>query len=262
MPGILLAAPVLVVATLYATRAPESATPLTVTSAGVSAARLQPPRAAERYQSTTGTGHSSFDEAAYAKGDGALALAQYEDAVARSPENAGALSSLAQLLVRLHRVEEAIPHFERAIALEPRRAMHRVNLARALGLLHRWDESIAAYRYAQQLFPADYVITSDLALTLHKKGDDAAAVEEYQKAIALDPGDASVRMAIAESYEALNRPREAATAYGEYLRLFSSAPDAEQVRAHIAALTAQPVTPPAAESAPNRDHSPVRGQTR
>jgi tetratricopeptide (TPR) repeat protein len=165
------------------------------------------------------------------------------------------------MLVRLHRVEEAIPHFERAIALEPRRAMHRVSLARALGLLQRWDDSIAAYRYAQQLSPADYVTTFDLALTLHKKGDEAAAVAEYQKAIALDPGDASFRRAIAESYEALNRPREAAAAYSEYLRLFPSAPDAEEVRAQIAVLTAQPVTPPAAESAPNRDHSPVRGQT-
>ncbi|MCA1560389.1 MAG: tetratricopeptide repeat protein, partial [Acidobacteria bacterium] len=94
--------------------------------------------------------------------------------------------------------------------------------------------------------PQDYATTFNLALTLHKKGDEAAAVEEYQKAVALQPDDASFRMALAISYERLQKPKEAAAAYSEYLRLSPAAPDADKVRARIAHLSSQvPSTSPA-----------------
>ena len=80
------------------------------------------------------------------------------------------------------------------------------------------------------------------------KGDDAEAVTEYKKAIALNPGDASFRMALAISYEALQQKSEAAGQYVEYLRLSPLAADAEKVRAKIAQLTGASATtapPPA-----------------
>jgi predicted TPR repeat methyltransferase len=51
---------------------------------------------------------------------------------------------------------------------------------------------------------------------------------------------------LAESYEALNQRPQAAAAYGEYLRLAPSGPDAEKARVRIARLTstAEPSTPP------------------
>ena len=84
--------------------------------------------------------------------------------------------------------------------------------------------------------------TFNLALTLHKKGDDAAAVPEYQKAVALNPEDASFRMALAISLEALQKKQDAAAAYSEYLRLAPTAPDADKVKARIALLTGQTTT--------------------
>ena len=113
-------------------------------------------------------------------------------------------------------------------------------MARARGIVGRRDESIATYREAQRLFPEDYATAFNLALALHKKGDEAAAVEQYQKAIALNPEDASFRMALGLSYERLQKPAEAAAAYGEALRLSPSAPDADKVRARIARLSQEP----------------------
>ena len=175
---------------------------------------------------------------AYASGDYASSLQQYMLAIEKNPNDAESLSNLGQVLVRMNRTGEAIPYFQRAVALIPNRWAYEFNLARALGLMGRADESIAGYRRAQQLFPDDYVTTFNLALGLHKQGDAAGAVEQYQKAIALQPEDASFRKALGVSLEQLRRGPEAAAAYEEYLRLSPTAPEADMVRARIAALTA------------------------
>jgi tetratricopeptide (TPR) repeat protein len=199
--------------------------------------------------------HAFMDPAAagthaYGSGDYQGALAQFEEAVKRNPRDPEAINNLAQVLVRLGRATEALPHFERACSLNPDKWSYRFNLARALSQLNRWDESVASYRQAQQLYPDDYVTTFNLALTLHKKGDEAGAVAEYEKAIALNPEDASFRMALGISYEALQRTRDAAAAYSEYLRLAPTAGDAEKVRARIAQLVGASAPPALPAPAP------------
>lgn len=174
---------------------------------------------------------------AYAEGDYATALAQFQTAVEKNPKDADSLSNLGQVLVKMNRPADAIPYLNRAVSLAPDRWTYQFNLARALGLVGRLDESIAGYRAAQQLFPNDYVTTFNLALSLHKKGDEPAAIEQYQKAINLQPDDASFRKALGISYEQLQKSAEAAAAYQEYLRLSPEAPDADKVRARIAELT-------------------------
>ena len=74
-------------------------------------------------------------------------------------------------------------------------------------------------------------------------GDEAGAVDAYNKAIELDPNDATFRLALGTSLERLQRPKDAAAAYDDYLRLAPQAPDAAQVHARITQLT-QPSTPP------------------
>ncbi len=68
-------------------------------------------------------------------------------------------------------------------------------------------------------------------------------MEAYKKAIELEPNDATFRLALGTSLERLQRPRDAAAAYDEYLRLAPSAPDANSVRARIAQLTQTPLPP-------------------
>jgi tetratricopeptide (TPR) repeat protein len=178
----------------------------------------------------------------YGSGDYVAALAHLEAAIAKNPQDAESLSNLGQVLVKLGRTAEAVPFFDRACSLNPRRWAYRFNQARAFALLERWDESIAAYRNAQHLFPNDYVTTFNLALTLHKKGDEAAAVDEYKKAVELNPEEPSFRMALGISYEALQQNQDAAAAYSEYLRLAPAAADADKVRARIALLGGYPTS--------------------
>ena len=163
--------------------------------------------------------------------------AQYEAAVRRHPNDAGSVSSLAQVLARTGRLDEARPHFRRAIELEPASPAHYVAFARALAVERRWNEAITELRRAQELAPDDFAIAFAMATTLHESGNHAAAVEQYKAAMALSPGDASTRMGLGVCYEALDRPQQAAQAFDDYLRLAPSAPDAERIRRRVAALT-------------------------
>lgn len=174
---------------------------------------------------------------AYTAGNYEEALTQYRTAIERNPDDAESHSNLGQVLVRLNRAEEALPHFERALQLIPDRWAYQFNRARALGLLNRWEDAVEGYRRAQQLFPDDYATAFNLGQALHKKGDQAAAVEQYQRAIALDPSDPSFRLALAISYERLEKKSDAAAAYAEYLKMLPNAPDADAVRERIAALS-------------------------
>jgi len=174
---------------------------------------------------------------AYAAGDYEAALAQYLAAIARNPDDAEAHSNAGQVLVRLKRVDEALPYFDRAIVLIPERWAYHFNRARALGLLGRWDDAVEGYRRAQQLFPDDYATAFNLGQALHRAGDHAGAVDQYLRAIELDPADPTFRLALALSYERLQKKPEAAQAYTEYLELAPDGPDAETVKARIASLT-------------------------
>src|SRR5262245_49900212 len=173
----------------------------------------------------------------YRGGDPNAALAAFQAAVEKNPQDAESWSNLGQVLVRLNRVKEAVPCFDRAIELVPSRWAYTFNRARAMGLLGRWDDAIAGYRRANELFPNDYVTAFNLGLALHKKGNETEAVTVYQHAITLSPDDAPMRLALGISLEKLGKRAEAAEAYKEYLRLAPSAADAEQVRARVAVLS-------------------------
>jgi Flp pilus assembly protein TadD len=185
---------------------------------------------------------------AYSSGDYAAALARYQAAVEKNPQDAESWSNLGQVLVRLNKLPEALAALHKANLLAPDRWGYQFNLARAQGLSGDWKAAVASYRRAQALFPDDYATTFNLALACHKGGDDAAAVVEYEKAIRLSPEDASFRLAYAASLDKLGRGRDAAAAYGEYLRLSPSAPDADKVRTRIAELSASAVAAAGASS--------------
>ena len=174
--------------------------------------------------------------AAYARGDYTTALARYEGAVRENPNDADALNNLGQMLTRIGRPAEAIPHFQRALTLFPRVWAYRFNLARAHGQAGNWSQAVDDYRVAATLNVDDYVTHYNLGMALHKLGDEVAAITEYQKAIELAPAEPSFHLSLGISYERLNRAEDAAKAYEEYLKMDPSAPGAEQVKSQIEAL--------------------------
>ncbi|MSO55713.1 MAG: tetratricopeptide repeat protein [Acidobacteria bacterium] len=86
------------------------------------------------------------------------------------------------------------------------------------------------------LFPDDYVTHYNLALALHKSGQEELAVTEFQRAIELAPSEPSFRLSLGISYERLKKPAEAAQAYEDYLALAPEAQDAPKIKTHIETL--------------------------
>lgn len=76
----------------------------------------------------------------------------------------------------------------------------------------------------------------ELAMALHKAGQEEPAVAAFQKAIELAPEEPTFRLSLGISFEALKRPVDAARAYEEYLQLSPTAPDAAKVKTRIEVL--------------------------
>lgn len=176
------------------------------------------------------------------------ALAHYQQAIEKNPNDAESHSNLGQVLVRFGRAREAVPHFERAIELSPTRWAYHFNLAYAWGQLGSWPGAVAEYREAARIFPEDYATQYNLGRALHESGDEAGAVAAYRRAIELAPTEPTFHLSLGLSYERLARQGDAQAAYARYLELAPDAADAEKVRAHLARLAA-----PASPETPTED---------
>jgi tetratricopeptide (TPR) repeat protein/tRNA A-37 threonylcarbamoyl transferase component Bud32 len=125
------------------------------------------------------------------------AIAEYERSIAVRPTGA-ALSNLGTCLFYLARYDDAARAYERAVALQGENAVLWLNLGDA----RRWSggsaaETEAAYRRAIGLLRADLVVTprdpdllTSLALALAHTAQHAAAREQADAALALDPDGA------------------------------------------------------------------------
>jgi tetratricopeptide (TPR) repeat protein len=181
-------------------------------------------------------------EKAYGGGDLNSAVKQFQAAVDANPNDARALNSLAQLLVRLGRSTEAIQYLDRAVRIAPDNWAYQFNRARAYAQTQQWGEAITGYRTAERLFPADYATTYNLAKALQAGGDLEGAIASYQKAIQLAPGQSDFQLSYGLALELAKRPQDAAAAYRRYLELEPQSAEAEKVKAHLAELQPQPTT--------------------
>ena len=80
-------------------------------------------------------------------------------------------------------------------------------------------------------------------MALHRKGDEQAAIPEFQKAIELAPGEASFHVSLGISLEAAGRVDEAVAEFKRYLEMEPSADDAAQLKEHVDALMAAKTKP-------------------
>jgi len=153
-----------------------------------------------------------------------------------SPTDAALWNQLGDVLERMGRIDEAAVRFERAVGLAPREPDYRLNLARVAQALSQWDRAIDQYREVVRLRPRDAQTLGVLGLTLQKKGDDQAAVAEFQKAHKFDPSSPLAALGLATSLEKLGRVEEAEQAFKAYLQITPPPADADRVRGHLALL--------------------------
>jgi Flp pilus assembly protein TadD len=189
--------------------------------------------------------------AAYQRGDFSAALDMLGRAVATNPGDVVAQNNLGQVLVRLNRVPEALPHLGAAVKGAPDEWSYRFNLARAEGLAGDWGGAVESYQQADQLFPNDHVTLFNLAEALQKANRPSDALPVLERVVAAAPDDPSFLLSLGSAYEQAGRSADASATYSKYLDRSPSAPDGAAVKAHIARLQGDaPAAPLPAATAP------------
>ena len=141
-------------------------------------------------------------------GQYAAALNALERAVVETTELARAANLKIELLRRMGRLEEALEECRAAVALAPGEASYQQNLAVVLFDLGRDEEALSHAGELQD--PAVQAAYQDkLGDLLRDRKRPAEALEQYQSAAALAPGEATYHLDIASALLDLDRVDEA-----------------------------------------------------
>uniref|UniRef100_UPI00261BBA94 tetratricopeptide repeat protein n=1 Tax=uncultured Pelagimonas sp. TaxID=1618102 RepID=UPI00261BBA94 len=141
------------------------------------------------------------------------ALAAYDAAIDRFPENAVARNGRAEVLRDLGQFSEALAAYDAAIDRFPEDAFARTGQAEVLRDLGRFSEALAAYDAAIDRFPEDAVARNGRAEVLRDLGQFSEALAAYDAAIDRFPENAVARNGRAEVLRDLGQFSEALAAY-------------------------------------------------
>jgi tetratricopeptide (TPR) repeat protein len=145
--------------------------------------------------------HHSLGSALLAEGRLDEAESHLSEALRLKPRWAAAHSGMGTVLAARGDPEAATRHYERALELAPHSPAVRIHLARALARTGNVDPAIAELRRALRQDDGVHaaVIHGLLANTLLNRGDAAAAIPHYERALALgsDPPEARANLGFA-----------------------------------------------------------------
>jgi len=125
----------------------------------------------------------------------------------------------AQALRDRGHIDEAIAKYQQAIAADPKRLAVRAALGELLLQVHRDDEAIDVFRAALERSPTYPQALYDLAFALRARDRQAEAVDAYQRYIKLRPNDPDAYYGLARALQKLGRQADARKAYESYLAL-------------------------------------------
>jgi tetratricopeptide (TPR) repeat protein len=215
--------------------------------------------------------HELRGRALHAAGRPADARQELERALELAPEFAPALAALARIALGEGRLDEAVALADRAVAADAADSDSAYLAANVLAQQGRADESVARLKELLRKNPGHAAAANDLAWMLAERGQDtalaldlakraaridpraetldtlgfvqlerkdaAAAVETFERAVALDPNAASVRYRLGLALEAAGRSQEALDSFRAALGA-GAFPEADAARAEVARLEA------------------------
>jgi tetratricopeptide (TPR) repeat protein len=143
------------------------------------------------------------------------AVRAYERGLAVAPENVELLNALGFALFQQGKSQESVAALEKALAADPKHLKAHNNIALASVDLGQFAVAEAHYRESLAIEP-QAAIHNDLGFVLERQGLTDEAVEQYEKALELDPESASahynlgVSLARRSEYAAAERQFRAA----------------------------------------------------
>ncbi|MFH1143665.1 MAG: tetratricopeptide repeat protein [Candidatus Eisenbacteria bacterium] len=147
----------------------------------------------------------------------------WTDTLKKNPDAVLALNNLGVWHTRRGDLQAAYPLLEHSLRVDPDQPRAHENFANVLSDLGRQEEAIAHYRRALELArergEARDTIHWNLGLAYGKKGMLAQAIEQFEEAARLSPGDPRIRYALAETLLLEGRRAEAEAAFRDVLAL-------------------------------------------
>jgi tetratricopeptide (TPR) repeat protein len=169
-------------------------------------------------------------QAAIDKQDYAGALRNYQDYLAKKPDDAIVHYDLGYAYSALNQPADAKGEYERAIALDPKMSAAYLNLG--LTLLDSDPSGAAGFlAKAADLTPQDARTKWLLGTALEKSGKPAEAIEQYEAARKLDDADFKIRLSLAHALLGAGRASDAEAEYRAALALHAS--DRELAQVHL-----------------------------
>jgi arylsulfatase A-like enzyme/Tfp pilus assembly protein PilF len=159
------------------------------------------------------------------RGSYAEAVARFEAALARDPDNRFAVHRSGLALLRKGDLPRALVRLRRAVELDPNQPEARAALAEALGKAGQHAAAVEQWQEAARLQPGRAEVWANLGSALGRSGKPAEAVKAMAHAVELDPRNPRLlaRLAFAEHgagriEDAARHLREAAeaTAPGQF----------------------------------------------
>ncbi|MCP4040301.1 MAG: tetratricopeptide repeat protein, partial [bacterium] len=134
------------------------------------------------------------------------------------PENLDLHNALGWTLFQAGRSAEAVVEYESALAVDPMDVRANNNIALALTELGRLDKAALHFSNSLAVEPKAEIY-SDLGFVLDRQGRSDEAIENYRKAIALDPETRSAHFNLAVSLLRRGELDQSATHYEAALRV-------------------------------------------
>lgn len=143
-----------------------------------------------------------------AKGDPEAALVRAEEAECREPLSFEVPIVRGRALERLGRDADALAAYERAVGLNTANPRARANLANLALRLGRLEVANTQFRELLRLGYERARSRYGLGMVAERRGDRAAAAEEYRRALELDPNLSLAREALARLGAVRSKPRQ------------------------------------------------------
>jgi tetratricopeptide (TPR) repeat protein len=190
------------------------------------------------YRPDLGTWHFDRGDAYRKQGKTELALAEFRKAVELGNQpNAVAFNNLGVAQDQTGRRDEAVANFERAVAISPNYLEARRNLVSVLLRLDRPAAAVSHLMEIIRLDPQDASARFNLGVCLLRQSKTEEAIGPLAEAVRLNPNHFYARYYLARALVLVGRPEDAIANYREAVRIDGNHVDARYELADLLAKT-------------------------
>ena len=124
-----------------------------------------------------------------AKGEYEKALQSYELALSIAPSSAISYNNRARTLILMDRLSEALNDLTQSLTIDPEQEWPLQTKGFLLLGENKNDSARIVFESLRNLFPENFLAHTGLATIAQREGDDKIALDEYDKALKLNPED-------------------------------------------------------------------------